>query len=230
MDGKRKLLQRVSLFSNLSNEDLNLLAKDIELVKVPKGRVISKAGQKNRGLIIPIDTRLQVTEDTSEGRLISLAVVHPFAVIGLDSALTNRISLENVQVVDGGTMIVISTETFVSQLSRVGALAIGVAIEMATRLRRIRQDRSILMEPRAFNRIFAYLLSMVSTEEDGTHWVKELPAQQQIAEVTNTSRETVSRAISALNRAGILEKVAQGYRVKDFEKFKKVVSAMPQMV
>lgn len=230
MDGKKKLLQRVALFSSLSNEELNLLAKDIELVKVPKDRVISKAGLKNRGLIIPIDTRLELTEDTSEGRLVSLSVAHPFVVVGLDSVLTNTTSMESVRIVDGGTVVLLPSEAFISNLSRNSTLAVGVAIELASKLQRVKRDRSILMEPRAFNRVFAYLLSIVSTGQDGERWVKELPAQQQIAEVTNTSRETVSRAISALNRSGVLVKVAQNYRVNDFEKLNKLVGVMPKLV
>jgi CRP-like cAMP-binding protein len=60
--------------------------------------------------------------------------------------------------------------------------------------------------PNAYQRVFALLSQMSSAMPGGLIEVQNLPRQQQIAIMLNTSRETVSRAIAELVQAGVVEK------------------------
>ena len=68
------------------------------------------------------------------------------------------------------------------------------------------RHRVLLGIPNAFQRVFSLLIQMSQSMPGGLVVVQDVPRQQQIAIMLNTSRETVSRAITELVQTGVVEK------------------------
>ena len=77
---------------------------------------------------------------------------------------------------------------------------------MASSIRSAANYRTILSIPSAFQRVFALLNQFAKSAPGGLVVIEKMPTQQEIAIMVNTSRETVSRAISELIRLGVVEK------------------------
>ena len=73
-------------------------------------------------------------------------------------------------------------------------------------VRSMSRHRVLLGIPNAFQRVFTLLLQMSRSMPGGLVVVQDIPRQQQMAIMLNTSRETVSRAITELVQAGVVEK------------------------
>ena len=77
---------------------------------------------------------------------------------------------------------------------------------LAGTVRSMSHHRVLLGIPNAFQRVFSLLIQMSQSMPGGLVVVQDIPRQQQIAIMLNTSRETVSRAITELVQAGVVEK------------------------
>ena len=73
-------------------------------------------------------------------------------------------------------------------------------------VRAMSRHRVLLGIPNAFQRVFTLLMQMSRPMPGGLVVVQDVPRQQHIAIMLNTSRETVSRAITELVQAGVVEK------------------------
>jgi DNA-binding IclR family transcriptional regulator len=73
-------------------------------------------------------------------------------------------------------------------------------------IRRMSDLRSLQAIPNAFTRVFALINYFKIIGPGGLEVIEDAPTQQEMAIMVNTSRETVSRAISELMRMGVVEK------------------------
>jgi CRP-like cAMP-binding protein len=84
---------------------------------------------------------------------------------------------------------------------------------LAALVHRANEERAMLGLPNAFHRIFAQLQLLTKTPStDPT--IKVIPRQQDIANMVNTSRETVSRALQTLIKLGILSKTGHQIHIQ----------------
>ena len=93
---------------------------------------------------------------------------------------------------------------------------------LAQKIQRDSEFRALLSISNTARRIYAYLALMQTTQPDGIV-VENLPTHQDIANMINTSRETVTRALLMLVQQGIVQKEAHRLFIKDPEALKKLV-------
>lgn len=86
---------------------------------------------------------------------------------------------------------------------------------LASKVREMTFQRVLLGLPSAFQRLCAWLDHECRPGPHGSRSVPMLPRQQDIANMLNTSRETISRGIARLLREKVIEKTASGLRVLD---------------
>ena len=84
---------------------------------------------------------------------------------------------------------------------------------LAGKVREITVERVLLSLPNAFQRVCAWLLHEQVKGSDGAWLVHKAPKQLDLANLLNTSRETVSRSMNRLMREGVIQKDLQGLRV-----------------
>jgi CRP-like cAMP-binding protein len=84
---------------------------------------------------------------------------------------------------------------------------------LAGKVREMTVERVLLSLPNAFQRVCAWLLHEQVKGSDGAWLVHKTPKQLDLANLLNTSRETVSRSMTRLMREGVIQKDLQGLRV-----------------
>lgn len=89
-------------------------------------------------------------------------------------------------------------------------LAQRMMVFLASKVREMTMQRVLLGIPNAFDRVCAWLDSTAKPDPLRKHLVAHLPRQQDLANMLNTSRETVSRSLSRLLREGVIEKTSSG--------------------
>jgi DNA-binding GntR family transcriptional regulator len=92
----------------------------------------------------------------------------------------------------------------------------------STILRKISGQRLLLSVSSADARVYLMLNNML--QKTGGNVIENLPTQQEMASMINTSRETVSRAIQKLIKQGILRKEKRKLIVINAEKLQKLLS------
>ena len=84
--------------------------------------------------------------------------------------------------------------------------------------------RALLAIPNAQQRVYALLQQLAQHMPGGLVAIQNLPRQQEIAIMINTSRETVSRAIAHLVATGVLEKDFRRLIVRDPNRLRRLAS------
>ncbi|RZJ84035.1 MAG: Crp/Fnr family transcriptional regulator, partial [Massilia sp.] len=80
---------------------------------------------------------------------------------------------------------------------------------LAQKIQRDSEFRSLLSINNTAKRIYTYLVLMQQTANpDGSRVIENLPTHQDIANMINTSRETVTRALLTLVQQGVAQKDA----------------------
>ena len=183
-------------------------------------------------IILLFSGRLQVVSLSEEGKEVGLNFIDPGDFFG------------EVTLIDGGprsASVIATTTSVVGFLPKTQALWLfhnnpTIAERVLKRLCNIiRQEihyRANLGASKAFTRIYSVLFgktALPSTQEAGgtpakTLSVENLPNQQSIAMMANVSRETVSRALQALIKAGIIQKDTKRIIIQDPKLLEKLAS------
>lgn len=78
--------------------------------------------------------------------------------------------------------------------------------------------RGLLSIQSSHQRLFALFCTMKQLGADGREVISNLPSHRQLACTINTSRETVSRAISFLEKEKIMEKQDRSFVIRQPER------------
>jgi CRP-like cAMP-binding protein len=94
---------------------------------------------------------------------------------------------------------------------------------LADKVQRDSEFRSLLSIHNTSRRLYTYLNLMKEKKDGDEHVVENLPTHQDIANMINTSRETVTRALLALSQAGIIKKGTHKITIIKPEELQKLI-------
>lgn len=217
-------LRKIPLLSELSDEELIKVKGELRYRHYPKRSVVLQKGGSGDGLLFLLSGHLQVVDVTEDGRSVGLRMLSAgdfFGEIALINDSTRSAS------------VVATTEVLVAFLPAALALhlfsnAPSVARKMlrhlAQKIQRDSEFRALLSINNTTRRIFTYIALMRHTPgPDGSQVVENLPTHQDIANMINTSRETVTRALAVLAQQGIVQKDANRLIIVKPEALQKLV-------
>jgi len=209
------LLRQIRLFCDLDPQVEESIRRQIKLKEVQKKEIVFHRGTPGNALYMLFAGRLQVISSTDDGKEVGINFISPGEVFG------------EISLIDGGTR---SASIIANEPSVLGSLGKEHALWLfrnhpviADRIQRklcatIRQEinrRSSLGGLKAYTRIYSIIFSGVTAKPDEQQTLENLPNQQSIASMANVSRETVSRALHALIKQGIIDKDSRKLIVKN---------------
>lgn len=218
-------LQKIPLLANVDTETLTQVAAALQIRSVDRGQHVLHKGGLGEHLLFLLSGRLQAVDLTEDGREIGLSFLAPGDYFG------------ELSIIDGlpRSASVLARETsLVAFLPRAQALLLiyhnplvaeRLLKRMASTIRTAANYRTILGIPNAFQRVFALLNQFAKIAPGGLVVIENMPTQQEIAIMVNTSRETVSRAIHILIQKGVVEKDMRRLIVRQPEALRKAVIA-----
>lgn len=199
-------LRKFTFFSALSDVQLKKISSTLQIRHVEPNEVICHKGEKSEELYLVISGRLQVIEITEDGREIGLNYIESGSLMGELSVIDGLPRSADIVAIEKSTIGCLPKADAHTLFYTIPEMAELMMRHLARIIRTTNQQRVILSIPNAYQRIYAHLISLAQAAPGGLTVVQNMPKQQQIAIMLNTSRETVSRAIRELELKGIVEK------------------------
>lgn len=214
-----ELLRAQSLLQGLPGPLVEEIRPHIQMREVEKKDVVLHKGSLGDALLLLFTGRLQVISMSEEGKEVGLNFIEPGDYFG------------EISLIDGGprsASVVAVTNSAIGLLPKGRALwlfqnnpliADRIQKRLCSIIRKEIHYRSNLGSAKAFTRIYSVLFGntplQVPKPGEKPLAIENLPSQQSIASMANVSRETVSRAIHALIKNGVLQKDTRRLIIKN---------------
>ncbi len=215
-------LRKIPLLAELSPDELKRVAADIRIRQHGKREVVLHKGGSGDGLLFLLAGQLQVVDITEDGRAVGLRMLAPGDFFGEIALINNSTRSASVIAMTQVIVAFLPAQTALHLFSHVPSVAKQMLMHLAQKIQRDSEFRAMLSISNTNRRIFAYLVLMKKETPDG-HVVENLPTHQDIANMVNTSRETVTRALLALVQQGIVRKDSHRLVIVDPERLRKLI-------
>ena len=201
------LLRRVPLFEVLKDDDLEAIARVTITRSYDKDQVIILAEEEGDALFIIADGQVKVSIVSEDGREVILSLLGEGAVFGELSLLDGKPRSANVVATQDTELYMVRRADFLQLIYTVPQIAVGLLAELAARLRKTDRKIEGLALLDVTSRISETLLQLADEQGSETEFgvsLEERPTHQQLASMSGTTRETVSRVLKRLEGQGYI--------------------------
>jgi len=161
---------------------------------------------------------------SNDGREVILSILNDGDFFGEMSLLDGEFRSANVIALDDTDVLTLNRKDFLAVLSEYPKIAIQLLKEMAHRLRISDRQIASLSLSDAEKRIALCILRIADEQgviKKGQVNIPKAPIQQNIANMSGTSRETVSRALKLLEKQGYVERNGRELIIQNYNQFVK---------
>lgn len=221
---ERALLRRLSIFTHVSDEALDAVARRTVVRALPKGRQLFRRGDPCQGLYVVVEGEVRVYRSNQDGREQTLHLQGPGQ------------SIAEVPLFDGGPypasaradqdsrVLYLPLDDFQWLYRNQPEIADSVIRELGRRLRRmVRLVEKISLRD-VPSRVAMTLLEYAERQPSrGPIAEFDLPrTQEELAAELATTRESVARALSSLRKSGAISQKGSRVRVLDLRRLESV--------
>lgn len=156
---------------------------------------------------------------------ITIATVGPGDTVGEIAAIDGLGRSATIIADDAVVAAELSRQEFREVVVRHGEVAFGLLFRWAAIIRELDDKFSYVSTISPDQRVYSQLIRLARQEaqENGQWIVRELPSHQELAEWSQTSRESVAAAIAELFRRGIAERRNKALIIRDYAMLKSLV-------
>lgn len=215
------LLKQFPFFKGVSEPNLVQVAQAAQLGAAKQGQEILTRGAIVSYLTFVLSGRIQSSEIADDGRIVGVNILVPGDIIGCLTLIDNQPSTNALKTLEDSQLLLVPMAVARQLIKTEATVAERVMLLLAQSLRMSTKERAMLSLPNAFHRIFAQLNLLVNNPA-APRQVQQIPRQQDIAAMVNTSRETVSRALNMLIKEGILTKTGHQFKIERGETLNKL--------
>ena len=220
-------LRNVPIFTDLTDSDLTKIASNMVPRVYEKGQMILLEESMGETFFIITQGAVKVTRLSADGREVILAMLGESDFFGEMSLLDGEGRSANIVANEYAKVLTLSRSDFLDCLESYPKIAIALLEELAIRLRKSDQQIESLSLSDSEHRIGITLIRLageLGTIKQGHVTVKNLPYQQDIANMAGTSRETVSRTLKLLEDKKLVGRKNRNLTIYNFDAFRRVFS------
>ena len=200
-------LRNVSLFESLDQQELEALSDLTFTRSFGKDGVIILAEEEGDTLFILKKGQVKVSIVCEDGREVFLSLLGPGSVFGELSLLDGKPRSANVVATEDTDLLMLRRSDFIQLIYKTPQIATALLAELASRLRKTDRQIEGLALLDVTSRISETLLQLAT--EQGTETadgvvIESRPTHQELANMSGTTRETVSRVIKRLEGQGYI--------------------------
>lgn len=220
------LLKGVELFSELTDEQLKLLADLVVVQNFNRDETVVLEGDDSvQALYLIASGSVQVYMTGADGRETILSFLERGDFFGEMSLIDGEPRSASVRTVTDAQMLIVHRESFLLLIRQYPEIAMGLLSEMSKRLRKANKQIGSLSTMSVSGRVAGTLLNLMEERGVRIHTengkmvtvIHNRPTQQQLADMSGTTRETVSRVTSILVRAGAIAMTGKDVVIFDEE-------------
>jgi CRP/FNR family cyclic AMP-dependent transcriptional regulator len=203
-------LRKIPLLAELTDEEVTRVKAELRIRQYAKREVVLHKGGSGDGLLFLLSGNLQVIDVTEDGRAIGLRMLVPGDFFGEIALINNSTRSASVVATTEVLVAFLPAPTAMHLFSHSPPVANQMLRHLAQKIQRDSEFRALLSINNTAKRIYTFLVLMQQKQQQGDPGapvvVENLPTHQDIANMINTSRETVTRALLTLVQQGIVQK------------------------
>jgi CRP-like cAMP-binding protein len=200
-------LRKIPLLAELTEEEMVKVKAELRIRHYAKREVVLHKGGSGDGLLFLLSGQMQVIDVTEDGRAIGLRMLAPGDFFGEIALINNSTRSASVVAMSEVLVAFLPAPTAMHLFAHAPSVARQMLQHLAQKIQRDSEFRALLSINNTAKRIYTYLvLTQQKPPVDGAPAVVNLPTHQDIANMINTSRETVTRALATLVQQGVVQK------------------------
>lgn len=211
------LLAGVPLLAGLDPDELARIARVAVPRSFSKGERVFHEGDETDACYVIRSGEVRVTREHPDGRAIALATLGPGEIVGEMAMLDGGVRSASVEALSDVELLALAAADMRGLLERNAAITTKLVVALAQRLRETNERISRQSFQTVPSRVAGVLSQLASGDsaEQGRDGVTIRMNQADLAQLAGTSRESVSRFLAVLERAGVV-RVGRG-RVTVFD-------------
>ena len=203
-----ELLRSVPLFADLEEGELERFSHVAVPRSFPAGTRVFHEGDSSDACYIVSDGSFRVTREHSDGRAITLATLGPGEIFGELAMLDGDKRSASGESITDGTLLALPANDVRNLLARNPEIALKLVAGLVRRLRAANMRLSRQSFQTVPSRVAGILAQLSRDGQEGEgeemHEVTIRMNQTDLAQLAGTSRESVSRFLAELERAGVV--------------------------
>lgn len=204
-----ELLSTFPILNSLPDAVLSQLAKQSSLQKCARRAIVLNAGAFEEHLCFLFEGRLQGVDFTIDGREVGLYFVEPGDFCGELGLFDRGPQPEYVIALTAAVIIMVPMETMRRILPSNPDIVNALGAKLASRVRQMTQQRTLLGLPNIAQRVCCQLWLLVPAKDKQVideAQIANPPTHMEIAIMLNISRETVTRVFQTLQNRQIVKR------------------------
>ena len=201
-----ELLRSVPLFADLEEAELERFSRVAVPRSFPAGVRVFHEGDHSDACYIVREGSFRVTREHSDGRAITLATLGPGDIFGELAMLDGEVRSASVEALEDGELLALPAGDVRGLLARHPEITVKLVAALVRRLRAANERISRQSFQTVPSRVAGVLSQLVAEEaprgEGGEVTIRM--NQVDLAQLAGTSRESVSRFLADLERAGVV--------------------------
>jgi CRP/FNR family transcriptional regulator len=202
-----ELLSRVPVFASLAEEDLGLVAEMSHPRRFGAGEVVFREGDASNTCYVVRSGHARALREHVDGRQIALATFGPGDIFGELAMFDDELRSATIETIDAvETLAILGPDLRRLMLGR-PQLAVAIAAALARRLGATNVRRAIQSLPDVQSRganVISQLVDQARAEGAPETDVPITATQADLAMLAGSSRESASRFLATLERAGVI--------------------------
>ena len=218
-------LSNIPIFVDLDDDEINDVEKNCTPRNYPKSSMIILEEEFGDIVFIIVSGTVKITRVNDEGKEVILSLLGPGEIFGEMAILDGEARSANALAQEDCELLAIQRSEFLSMLRRNFKISFALMGELAKRLRKSDQQIEALSLSDAEHRIGVSILNLaedMGVIRKGQVTIEKLPFQQDIANMSGTSRETVSRVLKLFEDRHMITKVGHTVVIPDYAFFKRL--------
>lgn len=205
-DSTARLLERVPLFADLSSEELTRISQVAVPRNYPARTRVFHEGDASDACYVVRRGELRVTREHSGGRAIALATLRPGDLFGELAMLDGEARSASVETLSEVDLLAVAAGDMRGLLAKNPQITVKLVTALTRRLREANEriaTQSFQTVPGRVAGVLSQLVADAAPAKD-PHGVTIRMRQADLAQLAGTSRESVSRFLATLERAGVV--------------------------
>lgn len=226
MNNSISILKKIPIFSNLSDNTLENIAK-LQIEKTYKnGDIIFNEGDIGKALFFVVHGKVKIFKTSLDGREITLNILGDnsiFAEVTLFNDVNYPATVEAIEDSQIGFILNKDIENLILSNNH---LALEIIKVLSKRLYRSQMSVKDMAFSDTYVRIVKVLIDLSKRHSTNTKAGTQIDisiTRQDIANMVGTSRETVSRVISSLKKDNLINPSSKKIVISDIEKLKSII-------
>ena len=202
-----ELLARVPLLAGLSTTELERISQVAVPRSFPKGARVFHEGDESDACYVVRSGEVRVTREHSDGRAIALATLGPGEIVGELAMLDGEVRSASVEALTDVELLAVAARDMRGLLERNPEITAKLVVALTRRVRETNERVARQSFQTVPSRVAGVLSQLAVEAADGSgarEGVTIRMNQADLAQLAGTSRESVSRFLAVLERAGVV--------------------------